>query len=143
DKSAGVNSCAMALRPATRCSANELAFSPAPRICGNQSDFDSRSQPASANAPAAASVRAKKRRRAGSVFFMRRLLRHAITAGNHRAQVVPETGDNDFENMDPYECDDEPRSDEMQRSRRLAAAEQADPARNDRIRPWRHPQTHH
>src|SRR5450631_1526381 len=134
ERSASENSCAMDLRGLMRCCAPLLSDSPTARTLGNHSVRDRRSQPAVTSAANPAAARSTNRRRSFGL-FMTRLGLHAITARDHRAQVVPEARDDDLEHMDQNERDEDPRRHEMQRARRLPAAEEIYPVRNQRIEP--------
>ncbi len=59
-------------------------------------------------------------------------------AGDHRSQLVPDTGDDHLEQMHRREQQQPGRGDEVQRARRLAPAEKIDPARPYRIEARRH-----
>src|SRR5262245_7461583 len=96
---------------------------------GNQAVRDSRSQPASKAEPQTANARSRNFRRAGLSDFIATLrCVYPITAGNHRAQMVPEAADDDFEYMDQNKGHQYPCHQKMDGAPRLPPAKQIDPA---------------
>ena len=136
DKSAAANSCAIALRPATSFATALVQLLGRFRAPSETIRFATGGR--SRRAPSAPSGRERARRNGAGVAHdqLRSAMlthgaasaRHAIAAGDHRAQVVPESGDDHLEHVDQHERDQQPRDDEMDRARRLASAEPVDPA---------------
>src|SRR5262245_20804310 len=142
ERSASVNSCAIARRDATRCWAAWVSRSPVPSTLGNQSELDRASQPENAKALALPKARARKRRRDSSTrFFIDGLPIDAVAPGDHRTHVIPESACNYLEDVDRHEPDQKPNDNEVDRPCSLPAAKHIDPARNDRVQPWRHRKT--
>src|SRR5450432_4440119 len=101
-----------------------LRLSPAPRSLGNHSVCDSFSHPASSNVAAAPNATRKNCRRAGSrPGFMTFLRDNPKASCDHRAQVIPESADDDFEDVHQDEGDQQPRDREMDGARRLPPAD--------------------
>src|SRR5215475_3015339 len=101
-----------------RCCATPESFSPASNILGNHSVRDKASQPERASAKVAPKPRARKRLRESSArVFIGNLRIDAITLGDHRAQMIPETADDHLEDVSEDEGDQKPRDDEVDGSR--------------------------
>src|ERR1044071_5575976 len=115
----------MALRPKSLATP-WLSGSTESRTLGNHSVRERLSQPASATADAAAAARPRnarlpRRLRNLNGLFMGGL--DTVAAGDHRSQVVPQSRYDHLEHVDEHERDQQPRDDEMDRARRLPAAD--------------------
>src|ERR1700722_2133199 len=121
----------MARRELTRRCAPRLARSPAPRTFGNHVLREAASQPARSAAVVAARTRPRKCRRLRSGRAIRMLTLYDIAAGDHGAQIIDDSADENFKHMHQHEGDEGPGGNEMQGARGLPSADDIDPSGHD------------
>ena len=104
ERSDSANSCAIALRAAMACAARRFNRSARPSTLGNHSLL--RQAVAAGQEQCRRSrggTRDKAAARRGDAHSWTGLRCHAIAAGDHRPQVVPESGDDHLEHVDQHE----------------------------------------